>query len=73
MAAVLDTARIADQIAGLPGMSRRPDVLMRGVGFVAALRAGGIPVKTGVRLEAFAGGGDGVTGVSYRLGGRSTT
>lgn len=70
VAAVLDTAGLGDQISGVAGMARRPDVLLRGVGYVAALRAAGIPVATGVRLEAFEGDADGVTGVRYSVGDR---
>lgn len=71
VAAVLDTAAMGDQLAGLPGMARRPDVLLRGVGYVAALRAARVPVTTGVHLEAFEGDAGGVSGVTYRAGGRT--
>lgn len=70
VAAVLDTAGFLDQLAGVPGMARRPDVLLRGVGFVAALRAARVPVVTGARLIAFDGAADGVTAVRYSVGGR---
>jgi hypothetical protein len=49
VAAVLDTARLADQIAATPAMLRQPAVFAKGVYFVAWLRAHGVPLHSGVR------------------------
>jgi hydrogen cyanide synthase HcnB len=49
VAAVLDTARLSDQIAATPAMLRRPAVFAKGVYFVAWLRAHGVPLHSGVR------------------------
>lgn len=50
VAAVLDTARFSDQLAAVPAMLRQPAVLLKGVHYVAWLRAHGVPVRRGVRL-----------------------
>jgi NADPH-dependent 2,4-dienoyl-CoA reductase/sulfur reductase-like enzyme len=73
IAAVIDTASLVDQMAGVRGMMRRPHVLIRGAGFVATLRLAGIPVVTGARLLAFEGDGTGVTGVTFATGRRVRT
>ena len=44
VAAVLDTARFADQLAALPGMLKQPTVLGKGLYYVAWLRAHGVVV-----------------------------
>jgi NADPH-dependent 2,4-dienoyl-CoA reductase/sulfur reductase-like enzyme len=49
VAAVLDTARFADQLAALPGMLTQPAVLGKGLYYVGWLRAHGVAVHTGVR------------------------
>jgi len=50
VAAVLDTARFGDQLAAVPAMLRQPAVFLKGVHYVAWLRAHGVPVRRGVRL-----------------------
>ncbi|MFE0754081.1 NAD(P)/FAD-dependent oxidoreductase [Inquilinus sp. NPDC058860] len=47
--AVLDTARLADKLAALPGLLRGPAVLAKGLRLLAALKAGGMPVRHGAR------------------------
>lgn len=47
--AVLDTARPADKLAALPGLLRGPAVLAKGLRLLAALKAGGVPVRHGAR------------------------
>jgi hydrogen cyanide synthase HcnB len=49
VAAVLDTARPADKLAALPGLLRAPAVLAKGLRLIAALKAGGVPLRPGVR------------------------
>ncbi|MDP3520247.1 MAG: FAD/NAD(P)-binding oxidoreductase [Hydrogenophaga sp.] len=49
VAAVLDTAHFADQLAALPAMLTQPAVLAKGLYLVAWLRAHGVPVHRGVR------------------------
>ncbi len=49
LAAVLDTARLSDQIAALPAMARQPAVLAKGLYYVAWLRAHGVALHSGVR------------------------
>ncbi|MGJ7494672.1 FAD-dependent oxidoreductase [Variovorax sp. RT4R15] len=49
VAAVLDTARLADQVAALPAMSSQPTVLFKGLYYVGWLRAHGVPIHGGVR------------------------
>ncbi|RZJ12842.1 MAG: FAD/NAD(P)-binding oxidoreductase [Acidovorax sp.] len=49
VAAVLDTARFADQLAALPDMLTQPAVLAKGLYYVGWLRAHGVAVHTGVR------------------------
>jgi NADPH-dependent 2,4-dienoyl-CoA reductase/sulfur reductase-like enzyme len=50
VAAVLDTARFGDQLAAVPAMLRQPAVFLKGVHYVAWLRAHRVPVRRGVRL-----------------------
>jgi NADPH-dependent 2,4-dienoyl-CoA reductase/sulfur reductase-like enzyme len=50
VAAVLDTARFGDQLAAVPALLRQPAVFLKGVHYVAWLRAHGVPVRRGVRL-----------------------
>ncbi len=49
VAAVLDTARLGDQIAALPGLAAQPTLLAKGMYYVAWLRAHGIATYGGVR------------------------
>lgn len=49
VAAVLDTARMSDQVAALPAMARQPAVLAKGLYYVAWLRARGVALHSGVR------------------------
>lgn len=49
VAAVLDTARLADQVAAVPAMLTQPAVFAKGVYYVGWLRAHGVPIHTGVR------------------------
>ncbi|MDB5829438.1 MAG: FAD/NAD(P)-binding oxidoreductase, partial [Variovorax sp.] len=50
VAAVLDTARFADQLAAVPAMLTQPAVFMKGVYYVGWLRAHGVALHSGVRL-----------------------
>lgn len=47
--AVLDTARQADKLAALPGLLRGPTTLAKGLRLLAALKAGGVPMRQGAR------------------------
>ena len=49
IAAVLDTARLADQVAALPGLLVQPALLAKGLYYVAWLRAHGVRLQGGVR------------------------
>jgi hydrogen cyanide synthase HcnB len=49
VAAVLDTARLRDQVAALPGLVAQPTLLVKGMYYVAWLRAHGIALHGGVR------------------------
>ena len=67
VAAVLDTARLKDQLAAVPGMLSQPATLMKGVYFVAWLRAHGVALHSGVRpLRVL--GEDRVAGVAWHDG-----
>lgn len=68
VAAVLDTSRLQDRLAALPGMLRAPVLLSRGMYYMAWLRAHGVSVKTGVRPLAVLGG-ERVSALRYRGGG----
>jgi len=70
VAAVLDTARLADQIAATPAMLRQPAVFAKGVYFVAWLRAHGVPLHSGVRPLRVIGDDEArrVTGVAWHDG-----
>lgn len=48
VAAVLDTARFADQLTAVPAMLTQPAVFAKGVYYVAWLRAHGVPIHNGV-------------------------
>ncbi|KZT15250.1 FAD/NAD(P)-binding oxidoreductase [Acidovorax sp. GW101-3H11] len=49
VAAVLDTARLSDQLAAVPAMLTQPAVFAKGIYYVAWLRARGIPIHSGIR------------------------
>ncbi|MEJ1975047.1 MAG: FAD-dependent oxidoreductase [Acetobacteraceae bacterium] len=58
VAAIVDLLHPADWAAALPGLASRPDLLARGVRWVAGLRAAGVPVHhratvTAIHGEAF--------------------
>ncbi|MGJ7493256.1 FAD-dependent oxidoreductase [Variovorax sp. ZT4R33] len=55
VAALLDTAHFADQLAAVPAMLRQPAVLAKGVYYVAWLRAHGVALHSGVRLVRMQG------------------
>ncbi|MEK8052802.1 NAD(P)/FAD-dependent oxidoreductase [Ideonella sp. DXS22W] len=58
VAAVLDSARLADQIGALPRLAAQPAVLAKGAWFVAQLSAAGVPVHRGARVLRLLGEGD---------------
>lgn len=67
VAAVLDTARFADQCAALPAMAAQPAVLLKGLYYVGWLRAHGVALHGGVRpLRVL--GTDRVEGVAWQDG-----
>lgn len=49
VAAVLDTAKLTDQMAAVPAMLTQPAVFAKGVYYVAWLRTHGVPIHSGVR------------------------
>ena len=55
VAAVLDTASLGDQAAGLPGLLRAPLTLAKGLYYLAWLQAHGVPVQRQVRLQRLEG------------------
>ena len=70
VAAVLDTARLADQIAATPAMLTQPAVFAKGVYYVGWLRAHGVALHSGVRpLRVLGDEAQGrVTGVAWQDG-----
>lgn len=62
--AVLDTARLADQLAAVPKMLTQPAVFAKGVYYVGWLRAHGVALYSGVRPVRIHGEGEGETRVS---------
>ena len=72
VAAVLDTARLADQWAALPAMLTQPAVFAKGVYYVGWLRAHGVPIHTGVRPLRLQGSGR-VASVVWSDGAREHT
>ena len=72
VAAVLDTARFADQLAAVPAMLRQPAVFAKGVTYVAWLRAQGVALHNGVRLVRMQGD-ERVRSVVWAEGGREHT
>jgi NADPH-dependent 2,4-dienoyl-CoA reductase/sulfur reductase-like enzyme len=75
VAAVLDTARLADQLAATPAMLTQPAVFAKGVYYVGWLRAHGVPLHGGVRpLRVLGDEAQGrVTGVAWQDGGKERT
>ena len=67
VAAVLDTARLADQVAGMPGLLQQPAVLAKGLYYVGWLRAHGVPLHGGVQPLQVLGEGR-VDAVEWRDG-----
>lgn len=72
VAAVLDTARFADQLAAVPSMLRQPAVFAKGVTYIAWLRAQGVALHNGVRLVRMQGD-ERVRSVVWAEGGRERT
>jgi NADPH-dependent 2,4-dienoyl-CoA reductase/sulfur reductase-like enzyme len=70
VAAVLDTARLVDQIAATPAMLTQPAVFAKGVYYVGWLRAHGVALHSGVRpLRVLGDEAQGrVTGVAWQDG-----
>lgn len=66
VAAVLDTARFADQLAAVPAMLAQPAVFLKGVFYVAWLRAHGVALHSGVRALRVLGDGARVQGVAWQ-------
>ncbi|WP_285411590.1 FAD/NAD(P)-binding oxidoreductase [Variovorax sp. efr-133-TYG-130] len=75
VAAVLDTARLADQLAATPAMLSQPAVFAKGVYYVGWLRAHGIALHGGVRpLRVLGDEAQGrVTGVAWQDGSEERT
>ncbi|MEP6873515.1 MAG: FAD-dependent oxidoreductase [Burkholderiales bacterium] len=69
VAAVLDTARLGDQLAAVPAMLTQPVVFLKGVYYVAWLRAHGVALHSGVRLVKMQGA-ERVRSVVWREGER---
>lgn len=69
VAAVLDTARLGDQLAAVPAMLTQPAVFLKGVTYVAWLRAHGVVLRSGVRLVRMQGD-ERVRSVVWAEGGR---
>ncbi|MDQ0588749.1 FAD/NAD(P)-dependent oxidoreductase [Variovorax paradoxus] len=75
VAAVLDTARLANQIAAAPAMLAQPAVFAKGVYYVGWLRAHGVALHSGVRpLRVLGDEAQGrVTGVAWQDGNEERT
>ena len=68
--AVLDTAPAAAKVQALPGLLSDRVTLLKGLYYVAYLRARGVPLHAGVRpLAALAGADGAVSGLRWRDGG----
>jgi NADPH-dependent 2,4-dienoyl-CoA reductase/sulfur reductase-like enzyme len=63
--AVLDTTPLAAKLTAAPDLAAVPGTLMRGLGYMAALRRAGVALHHGTTLRAFEGGG-GVEAVRFR-------
>jgi NADPH-dependent 2,4-dienoyl-CoA reductase/sulfur reductase-like enzyme len=72
VAAVLDTARFADQLAAVPALLSQPAVFLKGLYYVAWLRARGVLLHGGVRPLRVLGDAR-VGGVSWHDGTREQT
>jgi NADPH-dependent 2,4-dienoyl-CoA reductase/sulfur reductase-like enzyme len=72
VAAVLDTARFADQFAAVPALLSQPAVFLKGLYYVGWLRARGVLLHGGVRPLRVLGGAR-VSGVSWHDGTREQT
>ncbi|WP_426955632.1 FAD-dependent oxidoreductase [Muricoccus radiodurans] len=56
VAAVLDTTRFAEKLRAMPALARTaPRTLSRGLGYMAKLRAGGVPILHGISALAVEG------------------
>ncbi|MFS2203518.1 FAD-dependent oxidoreductase [Variovorax sp. Varisp36] len=75
VAAVLDTARLADQLAATPAMLTQPAVFAKGVYYVGWLRAHGVALHSGVRPLRVLGDEQQsrVTGVAWQDGAEERT
>lgn len=69
VAAVLDTTPMSGKLRALPKLAGLPSLLKDGLSYMARLRLDGVPIETGVTLDAFQGE-EGVSQVRYRSGGR---
>ncbi len=67
--AVLDTARLADQVAAMPALLTQPATLAKGMHYVAWLRAHGVALHSGVRPLRVEGDSR-VAGVVYEAAGQ---
>lgn len=68
VAAVLDTSTLGRQVAALPRLAARPDILMKGLALTIRQRLQGIAVHRGiVPVEIHGEAGTGVSGVTVRL------
>jgi NADPH-dependent 2,4-dienoyl-CoA reductase/sulfur reductase-like enzyme len=67
VAAVLDTARMTDRMAALPGMLRSPALVAKGLHTLAWLRLHGVPMYRGVRPDHVIGY-ERVSGIVCRRG-----
>lgn len=65
VAAVLDTSHLTDQVAALPKLASRLDVLARGIALRARLLRAGIPVHQGIQPREILSDGTGVTGITW--------
>ena len=67
VAAVLDTAKLTDQIVALPAMLQQPTVLAKGLYYVGWLHSHGVPLHSGVQPVRVLGESR-VSGVVWRNG-----
>jgi len=67
VAAILDTSSFMEKALAFKDLTASLPTLRRGLGYMARLRAGGIPIKLGVRLLSFDGDSR-VNGVTYAQG-----
>lgn len=72
VAAVLDSARLVDQLAALPLMLTQPSTLMKGAWYVAWLHAHRVPILRGARPLRIAGG-ERVEAVQFEHRGQART